>query len=258
MKETLQIWGRIFTSPSEGYRRITPQTKIGVPLLIVLLLSVASGALMIPVISSDAYLEASSRGSLEVIESRLGTLTEADREMMAAQTSSPLARNINIISALLGPPIMLMLTLLAGALVLWVASLIFKPAFAYWIAFRLLIFTSVVLILQGAVQAGILLLSDFTARFNSVTTMRGLSAAANTALNAAIFIPDGALPDWLLVAVGYVTDVFHIIFFVLLFFGVRAAQKDASAGRAAIPVAFLAAAGLLLCVGGSLVTSTLV
>lgn len=255
MKESLQIWGKIFTSPSEGYQRITPRTKFAFPLLVVLILATLAGAIMLPVITSQAFRDASLRAGMAMLERQVGTLSNNDREVIQTQMDSPLNRNITLVSTLLGSPVSFMIMILLGALVLMIMGKIMKMRVTWGMSLRLFIFTAPVLIVQMLARGSVLLFSDYATRLNAVSTMREFTLAQTASLSAATFIPATSLPYWLYAAIDYVTDIFHIIFFVLLFIGVRALTQESSTGRVMAPVVVTAGLGLLFTVGSTLLTS---
>ncbi len=240
VKETLLIWKNILTKPSTGYQEIKPTTNLLRPLLLLLLIALISGLLMIPVVKGTPYWEAYSRATLDAMD-RLGQLAAPGARAAQVQAmGDPVMRNINALTAVIVPPLNLLFTLVVGTLLLWLTGFIVRNRIPFGVMLRLFAFTWLVPILAGLIQVVLVLIADHQALFGKANTFLDLSLTQMTPFSLAILFPPGSVGLLVILAVDFLTNIFHIIFYVMLFMGIRALGPDKRPWKAGV------AAGVLL------------
>jgi hypothetical protein len=240
MKETFLLWKNIFTKPAEAYKQITPQTKIGFCLLLLLLVLTVSGLLLLPILTSAAYHDAYLRANLNFME-KSGLLTSPGvRKTATDNLNSPLTRGFLAIGPVIGPALSLLVVLFVASLVLWLVGLVTKNKVPFKAGLRVFAFTWAVYAWQALIQSVILLISDHQALLGKVHTMTDFSLALTVPFSLAALFPPGSVGLAAIVAIDFVTNIFNIIFYYLLYTGLRAQSVDQKTWKTGIAVGVLA------------------
>jgi hypothetical protein len=242
VKETFRLWKAIFTKPEEGYKQIAPETRLGLPMLFICVVLIAAGLLLIPVVTSDAYREASVRATLNYMDKASLLSDPGARKNAADALSSPLQHSIQLMNAVAGPVVSFFLALVSASGVLWLAGFALKSRIKFGVAMRVFAFTWAVFAWATLLQSVVLLLSDYEGMFARITTLAAFRYALSVPFSLSILFPPGSASPAVVLAVDFVTNLFNIIFYVLLFIGVRVQSEKPErwkAGAATGAVAFL-------------------
>ena len=100
MKNTLILWKEIISNPFSGYKKLGDDTKLFLPFLVIIILFLASLAMMIPMQSSDVYSDALVRVQQAAMAERGTEMSAEQLDAMSRQMRSPMVRNITTASTL--------------------------------------------------------------------------------------------------------------------------------------------------------------
>ncbi|HAK45631.1 MAG TPA: hypothetical protein DCO79_06890 [Spirochaeta sp.] len=221
MKKTFQLWSNMFASPSKGFPELTPATPILMPIIVVLILVLAGLFMLMPILGSDAYLDALGRVQVNTLVERGTEMSTEQLEMMEQQLKSDQMRTINLATTIGGGLIGYIIILLVYALILLILTRIFKEKPGFKHLFKLLIFLAVISAVQGIVKNGITLLSNYERILSKVQYTADLQWAITSPVSlAALFNPAKTGPT-LYTVIDAVTDIFNWIYFIYLYFGLK-------------------------------------
>jgi hypothetical protein len=240
MKDTLFLWKTILSKPEDGYRQISAATRIVWPLILIVAVALLAGLLLVPVVASDAYQGASVRANLDFMDRARAFPDAPAREQAAAQLASPLNRGFTVVSAVIGPALNFLAILLAASLVIWLLGLVLRQAVPFGIVLRIFAFTWAVFAWQSVLQSVILLMSDHQAVFAKVNTLIAFRYALAVPFSLSLVFPPGSLPPLAFLAVDFVTNIFNIIFYVLLAIGLRAQRANPATWKTGLTVGLVA------------------
>ena len=223
MKKTFKLWTGIFSSPTKGFTELTTSSPVVIPLIVVLILTIAGTAMLFPVMSGDTYVEAMSRVQVNTLKERGTELTAEQVEIMEQQLQSSRVQTITRITSLGGGLIGFVVILFVQALILLILTRIVKEKPSFKLLFRLIVFLALVSVIQVIVKYGITLLSDYERMLSRVQYNADLQRVLNSPVSlAALFSPTKLNPT-LYALIDYVTDIFNWIYHIYLFFGLRVA-----------------------------------
>ncbi len=236
MKETFDIWKKILTKPSSGYKEIHATTNLLRPLLLVAAVTMIAGLLMVPVVMGNPYAGAHTRASLDAMQ-KLGQLSDPGaREKWSAQLAAPEMRTINAVTAVLVPPLNLVLILIGGSILLWFVCLAVRNRLSLGVLLRLLTFTWLIPALGGVLQVFLVMIADQAALFGKVRTFLDLTLVQITPFSLAILFPQGSVSLLVILIIDFLTNIVNVIFYVLLFLGIRSLAPDKRPWKTAVPV----------------------
>ena len=216
-----KIWKNIISSPFEGFAQVNDETKWFLPLIAILILIFLSIALTIPIMQSDEYIGALVRATVSQQTEKGVEMSLEQQTAMSEQLNSPIIKKITIASALGGGIITFVIIMLLTALFIKLLSAIFKNKVKFLLIFKILIFISIISIVQSLVKSGITLSGDWTRILNKVTDMAGLKQALSASVSlAALFSVDkiGSNGYFLL---DTLTDIFNWIYYIFLYIGLQ-------------------------------------
>ena len=217
----IKIWKDIISNPFEGFSEVRDDTKWFLPLLMLLILVLISTVLIVPLMQSDEYIGALVRATTSQ-QAEKGTEMSAEAQAaMADQLSSPMMKKITIASALGGGVITFVIIMLINALVIKLLAAIMKEKTKFSLIFKILIFVSIISIVQSLIKSGITLSGDWARILNRVNDTDGLKFALSAPVSlAALFSVDtlGSTGYFLMDAL---TDIFNWIYYIFLYAGLK-------------------------------------
>jgi hypothetical protein len=227
---SLILWKDIIFNPVEGFKKVKPETKIALPLLLLLLLMALSVLLITPIMQSQVYSKAIVNTQITAMAEKGQSLSQEQTEAMREQLTSPTVRTITIVSALVGGVVTFLLMLLVSSLIMFLMARIFRSGLSFKLAFRILIFAGIITVIQALVKNGATLLGNYERALLQVDTTRELGYALTTPVSlAALFSPE-TLDITFYYLLDSMTDIFTWIYFIFVFFGLRQAAGIEKSG----------------------------
>lgn len=225
----LEIWKEIISNPFKGFSLVEPKSKILLPTILMLLLSLAGTLVVQPIMQSKAYQKAMLEVQYNTIEKNQGSpVSEEMKQAIADQMNSPITKNITLISTYAGPIIgYLIFYLFLFSLVLKIITAIAKEKVAYGHLFRILVFAGIVGIVQVLLKNVIALTGNWQSQLATVTSAGELGYAITAPVSlAALTTPAsiGKMPYYLL---DTFTDIFNWLSYVFIYAGLVSSAKIA-------------------------------
>jgi len=219
--KTLTLWKEIITSPSRGYAELKKDSPLVLPLVTVLVLLTLSIALILPILQNSAYLEAAGRVQIQTLTEKGQTVSREQEQAIMEQMASPTVRTITLVSALAGGLITFVVMTLVSALLLKLFVLAFRGRIAYGLAFRILVFTALIAMVQALIKNGITLSGNWESALRRITDADGLQAVLQSPISLAVLTSPETLgkPGYYLL--DTLTDIFNWIYYIFIFFAVR-------------------------------------
>lgn len=222
MKKTLMLWKEIFSNPFEGFKGIDDSTKIFPPLLIVILLFIATQALMIPIMNSDVYGDAMARVQIAAMAEQGREMSSEQQAAMMEQMKSPMVRNINIVSALVGGSIIIVVITLITALILkLIVSAVKKDTVKFSLIFKILLFIMLITMIQSLVKMGVTHLGNWERALARITKASELQMVVQSPISLAAILDPQEMSRQLYFLVDYVTDIFNWIYYIFFYAAMR-------------------------------------
>ena len=221
---TFQIWKSIISNPFKGYEKVGKQTRILLPLLVILILVTVNLLILTPIMQSSAYTSALVKVQMIKMNEK-GMGSSVSREDLEKQLSAPLTKRITLISSFAGGIITYTAVLFLSAFLIWLLSLLLKDKKNYKIILKILIFAGLVSTLQGIVKSTIVATGDWERILHQVRTIEDFSLAlqAPTSFAALINPAKSGMPLYILI--DSVTDIFNWIYYIFIFAGLSSALK---------------------------------
>ncbi len=236
MFESLLVWKKIMVSPSEGFREVDENTKVFIPIILLLIVALIAVSFVVPITTSKVYIEKSLSLQLTKMKAK-GMNISMEQARKGAE--SGVTKTITLVSAYAGNVIVYLITFYLGAFVLWLLVKIFKAGeVSYKLLFRVVVFSAIVTVIGGLINGLIVYFSDWRAAVASATNVSELGDAVKADLSLAAFFDRttlGKIPFYLL---DYVTSIFNILYFVLIYYGLVFAGKVKSEKAVSITVIF--------------------
>ncbi|MBN1524070.1 MAG: hypothetical protein JW904_06305 [Spirochaetales bacterium] len=219
MHEALDIWKKLFTRPVSGFSHITINTRMGIPILIILVLTIISAIPLIPVMSSETHIAAQLKFSKGILDS-LG-LPEDNISPQVIGTQNPFTLFLYTISTFTGEIFYMAIKILSGVLPLFIVGLFLKQKIFIKHYITLFIFIAVIFVVDAFVKNIFILLSDYTTAFQNAKTLEDIGMATTAQTSITVFMDIKTMGILTYLTLDYFTDIFHIIFWVYIFFAIR-------------------------------------
>ena len=246
MAQLARTWKNVLFNPKDGFKEINENTRIFVPIIIVLVISLIAVSIMIPIITSRIYLQKSV--AIQLAKMGKNAATSAV-EQANKSVESKTTKIIAISGAYIGSIVTYLLIFYAGALVLFLLVKIFKGGnVSYKLLLRIVIFAALITAFQGLIKVLIVYFSDWQSAVAASTTMSDLKSAIQAPLSLAVFLDSQTAGKVLYFIVDYFTDIFTIIYFVFIHYGLVSAgriTKDKSIGITIVYALFSALPGFI-------------
>ncbi|MBB6481006.1 YIP1 family protein [Spirochaeta isovalerica] len=224
MKNTFILWKEIIANPFEGYKKLNNDTKLFLPFLTIIILFLFSVLLMIPMQTSDVYGEAMARVQQAALADRGTELSDEQMTAMAEQMKSPMVRNITIVSTIGGGLVSYIVITLVSALILKLLSGGFKKeAVKYSLVLKIILFASIVSMVQALLKMGITLSGDWQRALARVNTTGDLQMALQSPVSLAALFDPVSMGRQVYFLLDYVTDIFNWIYYLFLYAGLKGA-----------------------------------
>lgn len=223
MAGLVKTWKNILFSPKEGFKGIDENTKLVAPIVIVLVVSLIAVSFMIPIITSHVYLQKSVSIQLQ----KLGkSASKAALEQANKSVESGITKIIAIAGAYIGSIATYLLIFYAGALVLWLLVIIFKGGgVSYKLLLRIVIFSALITSFQGLINVLIVYFSDWKSAVEAAATTSDLKNAIQSSLSLAVFLDPKTAGKLFYSFVDYFTNIFNIIYYIFIYYGLVSAGK---------------------------------
>lgn len=254
MKNTFILWKEIIANPFEGYAKVNDTTKVIWPLLTIILLFIISISMMVPMMTSEAYGDATVRTQIAAMAERGSEMSAEQQAAMAEQMKSPMVRNITIASAYVGGLIAFMgITLIVALILKLIVSGVKKDKIKYSLVLKVILFASAVSMVQSLVKTGITISGDWERALARVTNGADLQLALQSPISLAAILDPANMSRQLYFLIDYVSDIFNWIYYIFLYAGLKAAigleKKPALIITIAIAVISLVIALLFTLIG---------
>lgn len=217
----IRIWKNIISNPFEGFSELSNETKWFLPLLALLILLLVSIALIIPLMQSEEYTSALVRATVSGQAEKGTEMSTEQQTAMSEQLSSPMMKKITIASALGGGVLTFVIVMLINTLLIKLFAAIMKEKVKFSLIFKILIFISIISVVQSLIKSGITLSGDWARILNRVNDTTGLKLALSAPVSlAALFSADtlGSTGYFLL---DILTDIFNWIYYIFLYAGLK-------------------------------------
>ncbi len=226
MSDLLSTWKQIIFNPKDGYKNITEETKIFVPIIVVLVILIVSISVSLPIITSKTFLKASIDIQIAKMEKKGTTLSEQQLDAMNKYSNSKISKIIAVAGSYVGGIVVYLLIFVIGAFVLLILSRIFRcKDISYRLILRIIVFTAIITTVQGLIKILIVYFSDWQTAVKTARTIGDLKNALAANLSAAAFFDPKSMNRVLFYIIDYFTDIFNIIYFVFIFYGLSIAGK---------------------------------
>jgi hypothetical protein len=226
MKKSVALWPEIVMNPSTGFAQVGKETKIALPVILLLISILVTIALMLPMMLSDPYAEALARVQLSVLAERGTQLSEEQSAAMAQQLRSPAVRGITVASALVVGTITYVLMLLFSTLVLKIVAAAAKQEEAgFGVLFKVMVYSGVFGVVQRLAKDVVIMTGNWERALRKVGDTDGLKEVLQAPLSAAMFFDHETLGDAGFYVLDAVTDPFNWLTFIFVYFGVRYAAE---------------------------------
>ncbi len=221
MKNTIKKWAGIISSPSTGFATVNDATPFFLALIIILILTLASSALLLPVLGSDGYMNALSRAQINTLKERGTVMSEDQIEAMQKQLQSDSVRTITMVSATAGSVVTYVAMLFVSVLLMKLILLIFREKTSFKLLLRIMIFIALITAFQMIVKNLITVLTDYERVLSRVQYALDLQYALSSSVSlAALFSPAGMNPS-LYYLLDAFTDIFNWLYYGYLYAGLR-------------------------------------
>ena len=226
MKNTFVIWKNIISNPFEGYKDVNDSTKILFPLLTIILLFVFSISMLVPIMLSDSYGDAIVRSQVNSMIEKGNEISLEQQNAMADQIKSPMIRNITIASAFVGGLItFFLITLIITFILKLVVSSIKKDKIKFSLVFKIILFASIVAMVQSIVKTGVTLTGDWHRVLARVNDTSALQQALQSPISVAALFDPAKVGNSVYFLIDAFTDVFNWIYYLFLYAGLKVAVE---------------------------------
>jgi len=226
MKNTFKLWKDIIANPFEGYKGLNENTKILLPLLTIIVLFVISITMIVPILLSEPYSEAIVRAQIATMAERGNEMSSEQQAAMAEQMKSPMVKNITIASSYAGGLLTFFLMTLAAALILKLTvSSMKKDKVKFSLVFKILIFASIVAMVQSILKMGITLTGNWERALSRVNDTGSLQQVLQTPISLAALFDASGMNRTLYMLIDTLTDVFNWIYYIFVYAGLKVAVQ---------------------------------
>lgn len=233
-----RTWKQVLFDPFNGFREISADTKVGVPTLVCAIIAMGIAALLIPVMTHPAYVDASLRVQMEVLEEAMGQeLSEAQISQLEERLSSPGMRTWTIVSTVVGSGIAVIIGLLLIAVLVWLGARLGGRPVRFRHAYAVGVFAYPVRLLGSLLTEILVVSADPYTLFQNVRTFADLTYALEPPLSLAAVLTPSEVGHVVYALVNAATDIFFILYLVLLYAGLVASIGVPK--RKAVPVVVL-------------------
>jgi hypothetical protein len=223
MKNSISLWGQIIPSPIKGFSNVNKETGVALPLIVVLLLVLASSMLLIPILSSDAYTDAMVRAQINSMQEKGTELSTEQIELMSQQFTSGNVKTITLLTSIIGGVFGYVLMLVVSVFLLKLFTVIAKEKISLKLLLRILVFVAIISVLQMLIKNFITVFTDYERILSRVQNTSDLQYALSSPVSlAAIFTP-GKISTSLYFLIDAITDIFNWLYYGYLFAGLKAA-----------------------------------
>lgn len=226
MKKTFTLWKTIIANPFEGFKGVGDSTKILFPLLTIILLFVFSISMMVPLMLSDSYGDAIVRSQVKGMIEKGNEISLEQQNAMADQIKSPMVRNITIVSAYAGGLItFFLITLFTTFLLKVFISLLKKEKVKFSLVFKVILFASLITMVQSIVKAGVTLTGDWHRVLARVNDTSALQHALQSSISVAALLDPAKVGNSVYFLIDAFTDIFNWLYYVFLYAGLKSALE---------------------------------
>jgi hypothetical protein len=205
--KSLALWKGIFANPIEGFKQITPETKVGLPILLILLMALIAGLILIPIATDPAYSDTQYRLVMKMQGDRMGETQKAELQKYYASDTNKI---VSVFQYPLGFLINGVIGLFLSALVLFIIGKIFKAEIDFGKALRITVFAAAVVWIGMIIKGGIAVLSDWKSALSSAESMLDINGVIMAPVSLAAFFSSAAIGRIPYLILNIVTDVFTI------------------------------------------------
>ncbi len=217
----ITIWKNIISNPFEGFSEVNDKTKWFLPLILILILLLISTALIIPLMQSDEYTGALVRSTISQQAEKGVEMSAEAQAAMTEELSSPTLQKITIASALISSPLIFVVIMLLNSLLIKIIAAFFKEKIIFSLIFKILIFVSIISIVQSLIKSGITLSGDWARILNRVNDTTGLKLALSAPVSLAALFSVKTLGSTGYFLLDALTDIFNWIHYIFLYAGLK-------------------------------------
>ena len=222
MKDTFKLWKDIIANPFEGFKGLNDNTKIIWPLLTIIVLFLISTSLLIPILSSDEYSQAIVRAQVTSAAEKGNPMSNEQIEAMSKQMTSPMIKNITLVSSFVGGLITFMaITLLVSLILKLFVSSVKKDKVKFSLILKIILFTTIIAMVQSLLKAGITITGNWERVLSRVNETSQLQFALTSPISLAALFDLSSLGDSLYMLLDAFTDIFNWIYYIFLYAGLK-------------------------------------
>jgi len=217
----IKVWKNILLNPFESFSEVNDDTKWFLPLVLILFLILISTSLLIPLMQSDEYVDALVRITTRQQVEKGIEMSAETQSAIKEQLESPLMKKITIASAMGGSIVVFIVIMLLNVLLIKILAAILKNKVKFSLIFKILIFASIIGIIQSLIKSGIALSGDWTGILNRVNDTIGLKLALSAPVSLVVFFSAGTLGSTGYFLLDVLTDIFNWIYYIFLYAGLK-------------------------------------
>lgn len=221
-----KLWMSIIANPFKGYQGLRDETKILLPLLVLILMVLLTPLLIQPITDSQAYKEAVLKVQYAAIEKQQGSpLSEEMKETYREQLSSSSVQTISKVSMFVSSLLIFLVMLLGFSLVLFIISKIMGYSTRFSLFFKILVFASILTVFQNLLTNLITLTGDYETTLRTVRSATDLQYALASPISLAVFFDPGQLGKIPYFFLDTLTGIFTWLFYIFIYAGLTISAK---------------------------------
>jgi hypothetical protein len=199
-----------------------PLKKINNPGLFLIILFLISTSLLMPITTSKIYMEAIVRVQVSAAAEKGNEMSIEQQNVMAENLNSPTMRNITMVSTYVGGLVTFFLfTLLTALLLKLVVSSVKKDKIKFSLVLKVLLFATIVSMMQLLVKNGITLSGNWQRGLSRVNDMGSLQFALQSPISFAALFDYSTMNKTVYMLIDAVTDIFNWIYYIFLYAGLK-------------------------------------
>jgi len=223
MKNSVKLWAQIIPSPIQGFAKVDKETKVALPIVIILLLVLAATMLLIPILNSEAYTDALLRVQISSMQEKGTELSTEQIERMSEQLTSGNIKTITLLSSVVGGVFGFALMLAVSIFILKLITVIAREKISLKLILRIMIFITLISVLQMLVKNFITVFTDYGRILSRVQETSDLQYALTSPVSLAVLFDPGKIGSSLYYLIDSFTDIFNWLYYGYLFAALKSA-----------------------------------
>ncbi|MBN2050570.1 MAG: YIP1 family protein [Spirochaetales bacterium] len=217
MKNGILLWKEIITEPSRGFTQIGKDTKIFLPLLVILALTLVATALLLPIVRSPEYTKAVITVQEQTMQEKGSPLSREQAEAMADQLSSDRMKTITTVSTLVGGLFGYLIMLMVSWLLFKLILVIFKTPASMGLLFKVLVYLALFTAVQSILKTVVTLSGNWERMLALVQTTDDFKMALQSPISLAALVSYKKVGTTAYFIIDTLTDIFNYLYYGYLY-----------------------------------------